>query len=161
MTFLSIALPSSEDTVDQAGVTREEVTSKELCANIFDDLLDRNLLGFLLSSAHMRKYLAHYASYAEPKFSAAITRDLASMAVVDKLHKSILQTFSGFFIAEATIGSRRELMRALDTKYEAFAETVGTTAVRYEASVEQLESAELAWRYRNACATGRLTPPKA
>jgi len=40
----------------------EIVSTVDLCRDVIDDMMDRGLLGLLLSSTHFRRYLAAYLS---------------------------------------------------------------------------------------------------
>lgn len=42
---------------DQEFLDWKRITQAELCREIIDELLDRDLMGFLLSSAHLRRFL--------------------------------------------------------------------------------------------------------
>jgi hypothetical protein len=150
----STAVATSSFPEGQPLPNRGIATETDLCREVFDDLMDRDLLGFLLSSSHLRKYLAHYPSYAEPKFAEPVKRNNAHSAVVDAFHQKLLGMFSGAYIAEAAIKDRDELMATLEAKYEDFASKLKSSYVLYEPSLKQLESVDLAWRYRNACGAG-------
>lgn len=132
------------------------VITQGLCCEIFDDLMDRDILGFLLSSAHMRKFFAQFAIHADSKVAKALSGYTQDFDAMDRLHQAILKKFSGIYIAEAAIKERSSMMTLLDRKYEEFVLALGTDEVQYEMPLYQLESVELAWKYRNACATGNL-----
>lgn len=129
-------------------------SSKDLSRAVFDDLLEHDILGFLLSSNHLRKYLAHFSTYAEPEVAQIIKRNICNVDIVDKFHKETLEMFAGAYIPESKCSTAIELMRALDAKYENYAKDLDSLDVRYEVSLKQLESVDLAWQYRNACNAG-------
>jgi hypothetical protein len=156
---LNAATSSPSFIKDQPTAEENSANNQDLCRAIFDDLMDRDILGFLLSTAHMHKYLALYATYVEPRFAAAVQRSTKNPDVVDCLHQAILKMFAGIYIAEAAMKDRSEMLAALERKYETLALELGASEVHFEAPLHQLESVELAWKYRNACALGRLANP--
>lgn len=136
------------------GQVGEITTALDLRRAVFDDLMDKDLLGFLLSSSHLRKYLSQFSNYTEPQFSESVIRTIGNSMVADAFHQSLLAMFSGVYIAEATIKARSELLAVLDAKYQNFVQKLNLSGKDCEVSSQQIESVELAWRYRNACSSG-------
>ena len=132
----------------------EIVTTVELCRDVIDDMMDRALLGLLLSSTHFRRYLAAYSTYAPKAHAATLRRSLSNVEITDALHMQMLTMFKGLYIAEARITNANALMAHLDQVYTDYSSSIDLIDVRYETSLTQLESVELAWRYRSACAMG-------
>lgn len=132
----------------------EIVTTVDLCRAVIDDMMDRGLLGMLLSSTHFRRYLAAYSTYAAKPEAAKLRRSLSNVEITDALHMQMLTMFKGLYIAEARITNANELMTHLDQVYADYSSSIDLIDVRYETSLAQLESVELAWRYRSACAMG-------
>lgn len=137
---------------DQLGFTA--ISQKAISRAVFDDLLERDIVGFLLSSEHLRKYLAHFATYAEPTIAKTIKRNICSVDIIDQFHEQTLEMFAGAYIPESKCATLKDLMHALNVKYEAYAKELHSCNVHYEASLQQLTSVELAWQYRHACTAG-------
>ncbi len=136
---------------DQNDHQERLVTRLELCRSIVDELLDRDLMGFLLSPRHLRKFLAHYSFYAPAPIASQIRRCILNAEITDELHIFILKKFKGLHIPETSIPSSDELKSTLDRKYETFAQEVNTGDVRYEVSLQEHKNIENERRYRHAC----------
>lgn len=149
---------SQESTISHAQpeVAENTATSIAVCRAVFDDLMERDLLGFLLSTTYLQKYLAHFSTYAQPSFARLVSRNIMNAEVVASFHKHMLKMYSGIYIQEAKIAAHSELLAALDAKYEEFANELDSGDIRYEASLKQLKCVELAWKYRHACGKGSL-----
>lgn len=156
--YSAVTEPKTLVLTDQSSAQDSSTSKTAICRAVFDDLMDRDLLGFLLSSAHLRKYLAHLSAYAEPKLAATIKRNIGNVEVIDDFHKHILFMFKGSYIAEAKIKSRAEMLLVLDAKFEEFANGLESVDVRYETSIMDLDAVEMAWKYRHACGLGRVIP---
>lgn len=139
----------------QPETTGNTATTIALCRHVFDDLLDKDLLGFLLSSSHLQKYLAHFSTYAQPQFAELVRRNIMSAEIVANFHKYMLKMYAGIYIREAEIEDHIDLLAILDVKFQAFTRELEPCDVRYETSTKQLESVERAWKYRHACGAGR------
>jgi len=143
---------------DQEFLDWKRITQAELCREIIDELLDRDLMGFLLSSAHLRRFLANYSTYAPPAQSQMIRRIILNTEVVDEIHIYLLRTYQGLHIKESRIPSRAELHAALDQKFELYACDLFTADIRIEVSLREHAKIENERRYRHAChiaTTGR------
>lgn len=150
--------PISSITSSQPGPDAH-VTSIDLSRAVFDEMMDRDLLGFLLSSSHLHKFLAAFSTYAGQDHAQALRRYLTNVDSVHQFHQITLKMFSGAFIAETAIESRTELMAILDKKHADYIKELGIQEdVHYETSLQELESVELAWKYRNVCGNGKPTP---
>lgn len=137
----------------------EALTSAEVSRLVFDDLMDRDLLGFLLSSSHLHKYLAALCTYAEASVAEHVRRMIGNVDLSNQFHKTTLKMFAGSYIPETSIKDRGQLIAVLDHKYEAFLAGLDSAEdVRFETSLHQLESVELAWKYRTVCGNGRPLP---
>lgn len=149
-------LHRQEPTISQSQpeVGENIATSIAVCRAVFDDLMERDLLGFLLSTTHLQKYLAHFTTYAHPNFASLVSRNIMNVEVVASFHKHMLKMYSGIYIQEAKIATHSELFTVLDAKYKKFADDNDSGDVKYEASLKQLECVELAWKYRHACGKG-------
>lgn len=132
----------------------ETITTVGLCRDVIDDMMDRGLLGLLLSSTHFRRYLAAYSTYAAKPQAATLRRSLSNVEITDALHMQMLTMFKGLYIAEARITNANALMAHLDQVYADYSSSIDLIDVRYETSLYQLASVEMAWRYRAACAMG-------
>lgn len=138
---------------------RESLSSTELSRVVFDDLMERDLLGFLLSSSHLHKYLAALCTYAESPAREHIRRMISNVDLVNQFHQATLKMFAGSYIQEASIKDRAQLHAVLDHQYESFITGLDLHEdVRFETSLQQLESVELTWKYRSACGNGRPLP---
>lgn len=149
-----LELDSSEEVQSRQLST---ATSKTISRAVFDDLLERDLLGFLLSSVHLRMYFAHFSQYAEPEIAQLIMRHICNVDVVDKIHENILEMFSCTFIPESRISKKKELLGVLDEKFEEYKQDLAPCGVQYGASSHQVQSVEMAWKYRSACIAGSDT----
>lgn len=143
--FRSSALTDQNDHQDSL------VTRLEVCRSIVDELLDRDLMGFLLSPRHFRKFLAHYTFYAPAPIAFQVRRCIVNSEVADDLHLFILKTFKGLHIPETAIANPKDLKVELDRQYESFARAVNTSDVRYEVSLQEHKTIENERRYRHAC----------
>ena len=152
LAFANSAVPAltEQPPSTEAGI----VSTVELCRDVIDDMMDRGLLGMLLSSTHFRRYLAAYSTYAAKPKAAVLRRSLSNVEVTDALHMQMLKMFKGLYIAEARITNANDLMAHLDQVYADYSSSIDLIDVRYETSLAQLESVEQAWRYRSACAMG-------
>lgn len=130
---------------------RKRITRAGLCRAIIDELIDHDLMGFLLSSSHFRRFLSHYATYAPPAQSKMIRRIIPNTKVVDEISIYLLQTYQGLHIRESSIASRSELHVALDQKIMLYTRDICTADIHREES--QLEPAKIEdeRRYRHAC----------
>lgn len=135
------------------------VTSVDLARAVFDDMMDKDLLGLLLSSTHFHKYLAAYSTYARKEHSQAIRLHMTNVDLVNQFHQQMLKMYAGSFIAESSIKVRADLLAALEAKYQAFIEEHAIHEdVRFETTLQELDSIEMAWKYRNACGIGKPAP---
>lgn len=132
----------------------DSVTTLELCRHIIDDLIDHGLTGLLLSSTHLRKYMGAYQNYAPTHVARTLSRIIANPASVSDIHSSMLNMFKGLYIEEACITNRQELLAALDAKFLVYTSKFNFFPLQSDPSSCQIESVELAWRYRVACAKG-------
>ena len=154
----AVSVKSSFVNFDESEINYTEITSKDLCRAVFDDLLDKDLLGFLLSSSHFRKYLNHYSDYVEPKFAQVLKRNITNSSIVDAFQEQINEMFKGFYIAEATIRDQAHFLAILEEKYVGFANGNKVGNVCHQVSLNELNSVEMAWKYRGACGAGRIVP---
>lgn len=136
---------------DQLNHQDSFVTKLELGRLIVDELMDRDLMGFLLSPSHLLKFLAHYTFYAPKPVAAQVRRSIVNAEIVDELHLFILQAFKGLHIPETSLLTHDELKLALDRKYETFAQQVDTGDVYYEVSLQENSTIVNVRRYRQAC----------
>ncbi len=149
--FESSALTDQNDHQDSL------VTRLEVCRSIVDELLDRDLMGFLLSPRHLRKFFAHYTFYAPAPIAVQVSRCIVNAELADDIHLFILKTFKGLHIPETSIATRDQLKVALDRKYESYAKAVSTGDVRYEISLEENKTIVNERRYRQACEQAKNT----
>lgn len=152
---LAVAHAVTPSLLEQPTHTESDSSTKlDLCRDIIDDMMDRGLLGFLLSSTHLRKYLAAYSTYAAKPKAEILRRSLTNVEVMDEIHTKMIDMYKGLYIAEARIANATELMAYLDDLYLDFSSSIDLIDVRYETSLQQLETVEMAWRYRSACGRG-------
>ena len=130
------------------------ITTLDLCRHVIDDLIDQGLTGLLLSATHLRRYFGAYLTYAPRPVARTLARVVANVAAVDEIHTMMLELFKGLYIEEASITDRQELLAELDAKFLLYASKLNFKEVQSEPSRSQIESIELAWRYRVACAKG-------
>lgn len=133
--------------------TKAAVASRsDLCDGILDDLLDRNMLGLLLSSPHMRGYAQHFPTYAPPPVAAAAVEAFVTVEGVDEVHQEVLNKSSGLYIEEAKLMDKKQLAKALDKKYMLFLKEIGLESDLPNTGAH-IQAVEMAWRYRHVCAT--------
>lgn len=143
----------TNEQTDQIPHPRERVTQAQLCREIVDELIERDMLGVLLSSSHLRRFLAHFSTYAPAAQSQMIRRIILNSDVVDEIHMYLLRTYRGLHIEECAIGSRTELHAALDQKFEMYARDLCAADIRIEMPMVESLRIENERRYRHACHT--------
>lgn len=126
----------------------------KIARDIALDLMSRDLLGFLLSATHMRKYICAYTGYACEKDASVLRRMLANQSAIDQFHHSLLKMYKSLHIAESRIKNPVDLLDALNLKFARFANEVGHVQEdQYCAQIPNLHSVELAYRYLAACSS--------
>lgn len=134
--------------------TCNTVTNIDLYRHVIDDLIHQGLTGFLLSATHLRRYLGAYQTYAPGPVAKMLSRVIANVEAIDEIHTKMLGLFKGLYIEETSITDRQQLLSELDSKFLIFASKINYKDHQSEPSRTQIESIELAWRYRVACAKG-------
>jgi hypothetical protein len=114
--------------------------------DIVDELLEKELLGLLLSTSHFQHYCKIMAKTASEGLSEAFSILGMNQDVATKFQHSAMQQFSGLYIAECKISSKRELAARLDEKLKQFFEADFTP----EAQIKMSKDIENAWKYRLA-----------
>jgi hypothetical protein len=88
-----------------------------LAERVFADLLEKDLLGFVLSPVHLVKHLLHMTASHDPHLDAQVQQCIDHPACFAHLHQALLDKAEGFYIAEAALDDN-ELMEALDCAYD-------------------------------------------
>jgi hypothetical protein len=89
-----------------------------LADHVFKDLLEQDMLGFLLSPVHLAKQLIRMTATHQDGVSEQIKRALASADGFASLHEELLSKSDGFFIQEADY-DEESLGLVLDERYDA------------------------------------------
>ncbi len=84
---------------------------------VFAELLEKDLLGFVLSTEHLIKYLLQLTASHDPHISQQTARCIEEPVCFARLHQALLNKAAGFYIAEAAL-DETELMEALDNAYD-------------------------------------------
>lgn len=138
----------------QAEINYAESVKKSLSRAVFDVLLERDLLGFLLSSKHFQIFLMKMELEADTEI-LSLAREIFSDALkIKDFHDYMLSMFNGIYIKESSFETSGALIANLDVKLAdlfvpgADIPTVGIGAVNH---------VELAWRYRHSCGGNRYS----
>lgn len=116
--------------------------SVALCRAVFDDLLERDLLGLLLSTSHFSSYIRGV----QLDDASALAQVQGNIELEKQLHGNILSMFKAIYIAECRAATQEELNQMLDAKLaEACIQVDNDRLDQYANEVES------AWRYRRAC----------
>lgn len=118
-----------------------------LSRSVFDALLDRDLLGFLLSSKHLRKFMFHHELDASDKVMAMAKSVCADTIEFQEFHQMMLVMYRGVFIAECKYSLTESLMLDLDQKFLALTDATDFSDINHE----QHARVDMAWRYRRMC----------
>ena len=126
-------------------------SNKNLSRFIFDQLLDRDLLGILLSSKHfklalMNITLNHRTELPEPEMLREILSDNVKVL---EFHQLMLSMYAGIYIEECKHDDPAKLMLDLDKKYAA---TDSSSFTFSENCPFEINHVALDWRYRHHCA---------
>lgn len=134
--------------------TISEIDSlKSLSRIVFDELLENDLLGFLLSSKHFKNYICRM-KFDTSSVEGQLARELIeSGSRLKDFHEATLKMYSGVYIEECQHESNEDLMRDLDGKFSALADA-GHGPARLDDAQEN--HVEMAWKYRRHCNGGYL-----
>ena len=158
-TVTPIALCSSSEN-DEIGRESSDASAslKSLQRLVFDDLFDRDLLGFLLSSNHFAHHLRNMVGRSD-RFSARQLGRISNDALLTKeFHLGMLEMYSGAHIKECKHTSAEALMRDLDQQFEQSAsdESGEVECLLAHPGTEEANRVETAWQYRMVCAAGTM-----
>ena len=125
--------------------------AQAFCREVFDDLLDKDLLGFLFSASHLHRYAGDFATYASASSVGIISRNYSNTPIFESFHKMMLRMFKGIHIEEASIGDYKDVLLSLDEKYQRF--SVHLRGVKNTDTLAQTQFLypQQSWRYRNSC----------
>lgn len=124
---------------------------------VFDDLMDKNLLGLLFSASHLHRYLAAFATYASSASVGIVNKTLSNTPIFEAFHKMMLKKFKGIYIEEASINDYTEVLASLDQTYQEFGIQLKTVANTHTPAQTQFEDPQHSWKYRNSCLVKALT----
>ena len=148
------------DARDKTEVHRSNVPDqKYLCRMVFDDLFERDLLGFLLSSRHLSRHMQELASRCDPFTARQIERVLCAVDLAESFHAAMLEMYSGIHVKESSLGSPAALKRDLDEKLKRSLSASDGDPL-FQVSQHEINRVELAWTYRHACESGAHFLPK-
>ena len=122
---------------------------KKLSRSMFDQLLERDLLGTLLSSNHFKLALRNIALKTEHHELEILQEILIDDVKVLGFHQLMLSMYAGIYIKECKHEDLARLMLDLDNKYT---ENDSTSFSFSEICPFQINHVALDWRYRRQCA---------
>lgn len=128
-----------------------QLNSQPLCRAVFDELMDKDLLGVLLSAKHFRTFLLNVKVEAPDHIASLAQAVGESVEQACRLQMDILKMYSGVYIAEARCKSEAELHQALDAKLQ---DSLAPSSRDDAGDDAQSIEVELAWRYRRTCSFG-------
>jgi hypothetical protein len=122
--------------------------AKHLSRVVFDDLFEKDLLGFLLSPMHFHQHLLEMQLYCDQFTTRQLQYVVSDVFHLQEFHKTTLEMFCGTHISECKHKSIAGLMAALDQKCLALPGYKTSHDLVMELNgINQAEIA-LAWRYR-------------
>jgi hypothetical protein len=135
----------------KVSVTRNSDSFANLSRHVFDELLETDLLGFLLSSKHFEGFIKSM-TFADGSSVGQIARDLfSSDDGIRNFHNATLNLYCGVYIAECCHKSQENLMRDLDAKWLLHKQALNITGML----CAQKNLVELSWKYRRECSGER------
>lgn len=121
---------------------------------VFDELFDNDLLGLMLSSHHLNKFLFRMKNM-DGKTASLLACIGGEQALFDELHNAMLSKFDGFYIKECSMKAD-ELYKYLDARINGYDfsrnRMTQLEASSTEAHVETNNNVLCSWNYRKACA---------
>jgi hypothetical protein len=129
------------------------VTTDEFEKAVIDDLIDKDLVGLLLSTNHLLNYFVYFHDYACPAIAKIIMRHINHQTIIHELNESLLKRYSCLYIAESEYKTKVDLHKALDAKFADYVMNLGGKS-RNETLAKptrSLPAIEMAWKYRSLC----------
>ena len=142
------AMNKQANSAAQSATNSIGVVQKNLSRAIFDALLERDLLGFLLSSKHFSIFLSQMEFDAGDQEIALAESLLGAPFRLNGFQAFMLDMYSGVYIEECQHKTIESLMLDLDLKA---AEMMLTSNGQHSGKEIQINHVELAWRYRHHC----------